>query len=140
MNTNPIDRRIARKYNFSESPNPPTPKSIPGFLDPLVVNGGSGGAGQKQHSDKETRIPEFPRSLFTDPQRLQEKLAILGLPEDSRDYSFLLGFDREGQEYDYLSAIDNLSSKKELGTIVDMNDRDLEKITNHEDNSEAYRF
>ncbi|KAF3317954.1 hypothetical protein TWF173_009774 [Orbilia oligospora] len=140
MNTNPIDRRIARKYKFSESPNPPTPKSIPGFLDPLVVNGGSDGAGQKQHSDKETRIPAFPRNLFTDPQRLQEKLAILGLPEDSRDYSFLLGFDREGQEYDYLSAIDNLSSKKELGTIVDMNDRDLEKITNHEDNSEAYRF
>ncbi|KAF3176468.1 hypothetical protein TWF751_003503 [Orbilia oligospora] len=122
LNTNPIDSKIA---------------GIPRPFDPLVVNGSNGAS--QQHLGKKNRIPAFPRNLYTDHQRLQE-LAILGLPEDSRDYSFLLGFNNEGQEYDYLSAIGNLSSKKELGTIVDMNDRDLEKITNHEDNAEAYRF
>ncbi|KAF3103834.1 hypothetical protein TWF706_004866 [Orbilia oligospora] len=116
------------RFNFNESPKPPTPKGIPRPFDPLVVNGSNGAS--QQHLDKKNRIPAFPRDLYTDHQRLQEQLAILGLPEDSRDYSFLLGFNNEGQEYDYLSAIGNLSSKKELGTIVDMNDRDLEKITN----------
>ncbi|KAK6513744.1 hypothetical protein TWF506_008181 [Arthrobotrys conoides] len=89
---------------------------------------------------QEKRVPDFPRSLYTDNHELQEQLVRLELPEDSTEYSFLFGFKHDGQEYDYPSAINNLSSAQKLSTIVDINDSDLEKIVNHNDPAEGYRF